>query len=141
MNPTATRYAAADRPLTALLDAVPATGWASPSPCADWTAADVVGHLIDTQREFFGTHGVDLGPAPDAATDPAGAWRGHAERVAEALADDTVAAREFEGFFGPTTVGAAFDQFYVWAMVQHRLDIARAVGAHARLTDDQVDSM
>jgi uncharacterized protein (TIGR03086 family) len=141
MNPTATRYAAADRPLTALLDAVPATDWASPSPCADWTAADVVGHLIDTQREFFGTHGVDLGPAPDAATDPAGAWRGHAERVAEALADDTVAAREFEGFFGPTTVGAAFEQFYVWDMFVHRWDIARAVGADAELTDAEVDRM
>ena len=141
MDTTATRFAAADRPLTELLDAVPATGWSSPSPCAGWTAGDVVGHLIGTQRDFFGTHGVDLGPSPDVATDPAGAWRSHAERIAGALADDAVPAREFEGFFGPTTVGAAFEQFYVWDMVVHRWDVALAVGADARLTDAEIDCM
>jgi uncharacterized protein (TIGR03086 family) len=139
MNTTATRHAAADRSLTALLDAVPAAGWARPSPCAGWTAADVVGHLIDTQREFFTTHGLDLGPVPDVAADPADAWRSHSRRVAEALADDAVPAREFEGFFGPTTVGAAFEQFYVWDMVVHRWDVAQAIGADASLTDAEVD--
>jgi len=141
MNTTATRHAAADRPLTALLDTVPKAGWARPSPCPGWAAGDVIGHLIDTQREFFATHGVDLGPAPDVAADPAKAWRSHSGRVAEALTDDAVPAREFEGFFGPTTVGAAFEQFYVWDMVVHRWDVARAVGADAGLTDAEVDRM
>ena len=139
MDTTATRHAAADRPLTELLDAVPAAGWTSPSPCAGWTARDVVGHMIDTQREFFSTHEVDLGAAPDAATDPAGAWRAHAGRVAEALADSAVPAREFEGFFGPTTIGATFEQFYVWDMLVHRWDLARAVGVDARFTDAEID--
>jgi uncharacterized protein (TIGR03086 family) len=141
MDTTATRHAAAHLPLTALLDAVPPEAWGNSSPCAGWTAAGVVGHLVDTQRDFFGTHGVDLGPAPDVAADPAAAWRTHAGRVAEALADDTVLGREFEGFFGPTTVGAAFEQFYVWDMVVHRWDVARAVGADAGLTDAEVDRM
>jgi uncharacterized protein (TIGR03086 family) len=139
MNPTATRYDAADRPLTELLDDVPPTRWASPSPCTGWTARDVVGHLIDTQRDFLATHGVDLGEAPDVAADPAVAWRGHAKQVAEALSDDAVPAREFEGFFGPTTVGAALVQFYVWDMLVHRWDLARAVGADAGLTADELD--
>ena len=139
MNPTATRYAAADRPLTALLDAVPATAWTRSSPCEGWSAADVVTHLIDTQREFLTTHGLDLGPAPAVAADPAGAWRAHAARVAGALADDAVPAQEFDGFFGPTTVGAAFEQFYVWGMLVHRSDVARAVGVDAGLTPDELD--
>jgi uncharacterized protein (TIGR03086 family) len=141
MNPTATQYADADRPLTALLDAVPAPGWDSPSPCAEWTARDVVGHLIDTQREFLSSHGVDLGPAPDVAADPASAWRTHAGRVAGALADDDVPARKFECFFGPTTVGAALEQFYIWDMLVHRWDVARAIGADPDLTDLEVDRM
>jgi uncharacterized protein (TIGR03086 family) len=141
MNPTATEYAAADRPLTVLLDSVPATSWANPSPCPDWTARDVVGHLIQTQRDFLGSHGVDLGAAPDVASDPAGAWRRHAARVAEALADDAVPDRKFEGFFGPTTVGAALEQFYIWDMVVHRWDVARAVGADAGLTDAEIGRM
>ncbi|MGY1849738.1 TIGR03086 family metal-binding protein [Blastococcus sp. SYSU DS1021] len=139
MNRTAASHQAADRPLRQLLDAVPPAGWARPSPCEGWTAADVVGHLIGTQRDFLTTHGVDLGGAPDVAADPAAAWREHAERVAGAVSDDAVAAREFDGFFGPTTVGAAFEQFYVWDMVVHRWDLARAVGADAGLTAEELD--
>ena len=138
MNPTAMAYDAADRPLSQLLDAVPADGWTNASPCPTWSAADVVGHLIQTQREFLTTHGVDLGEAPDVAPDPAAAWRQHARRVAEALADDAVPTRQFEGFFGPTTVGAAFEQFYVWDMLVHRWDVGRAVGIDATLTDAEL---
>jgi uncharacterized protein (TIGR03086 family) len=139
MNQTATQYAAADRPLTETLDAVPATGWAGPSPCEGWSAADVVGHLIGTQREFLTTHGVDVGEAPDVAADPAAAWRAHAATVAEALSDDAVPTREFDGFFGPTTVGAAFQQFYIWDMLVHRWDVARATGVETALTDAELD--
>jgi uncharacterized protein (TIGR03086 family) len=139
MNETAARFAAADQPLTATLDAVPPDAWSRPSPCEGWTAADVVQHLVDTQREFLTSHGVDLGAAPDVPADPASAWRAHAARVAAALSDDAVPAREFEGFFGPTTVGAAFQQFYVWDVVVHRWDVARAVGADAGLTDEELD--
>lgn len=139
MNATADSFRSADRPLTALLDAVPEHLWAAPSPCEGWTAADVVGHLVGTQREFLTTHGVDVGEAPDVAADPAAAWRAHARRVAGVLADEDVPAREFDGFFGPTTVGAAFEQFYVWDMVVHRWDVARAVGAAPALTDAELD--
>jgi len=139
VNPTVTRHAAAADPLTRLLDAVPPSGWARPSPCAGWAASDVVGHLVDTQRDFLGTHGADLGEAPDVAADPAAAWREHTARVAAALAADDLPARGFDGFFGPTTVGAAFTQFYVWDMVVHRWDVARAVGVDAGLTDAELD--
>ncbi|SOE02739.1 TIGR03086 family metal-binding protein [Blastococcus haudaquaticus] len=139
MNRTATQYAAADHALTVLLAGVPAAAWSAPSPCEGWSAADVVGHLITTQREFLGTHGVDLGAAPDLAPDPAAAWRAHAAAVAAALTDDAVPDREFEGFFGPTTVGATFLQFYVWDMLVHRWDIARAAGVDAGLTADELD--
>jgi uncharacterized protein (TIGR03086 family) len=139
MNQTATQYETADRPLTRTLDAVPASGWSSPSPCEGWTAADVVGHLITTQREFLGTHGVDLGEEPDVAIDPAAAWREHAKRVADALSDDHLPATPFDGFFGPTTVGATLEQFYVWDMLVHRWDVARAVGAEVAFTDEELD--
>ncbi|TFV50283.1 TIGR03086 family metal-binding protein [Blastococcus sp. TF02A-35] len=139
MNHTASQFETSDRALTGILDALPADAWSTPSPCEGWSVADVVGHLVSTQRDFLGTHGVDLGPAPDVLPDPAAAWRGHARRVAGALADDAVPATGFEGFFGPTTVGAAFEQFYVWDMVVHRWDIATAVGADPGLTAAELD--
>nr|WP_245821087.1 maleylpyruvate isomerase family mycothiol-dependent enzyme [Geodermatophilus pulveris] len=118
---------------------MPAGRWTSPSPCAGWSAADVVGHPIGTQREFLGSHGGDLGGAPDVAADPAAAWRAHAARVATALSDDTVPARPFDGFSGPTTVGAALVQSHVREVLVHRWDVARAVRADDRLTDEELD--
>ena len=139
MNTTATAYDAADQPLTAVLDAVPADRWAAPSPCEGWSARDVLDHLVSTQREFLAGRGAELGDAPDVDADPAAAWRDHAERVAEALADDALAQRAYDGFFGPTTVGATFEQFYVWDMLVHRWDLARAVGADDALSDAELD--
>ena len=139
MNPTLESYLAADRPLTAVLDGVPPTGWSAPSPCEDWTAADVVGHLVDTQRDLLAGHGVDMGEAPRLGADPAAAWRAHADRVAGVVADDALVGRGYDGFFGPTTVGATLEQFYVWDMVVHRWDVARAAGLDAGLTDAELD--
>src|SRR3712207_7164865 len=76
----ATAHAAADRPLTAVLDAVPADAWDRPSPCEGWTVRDVVRHLVQTQREFLTGRGVDLGEEPDVDAGPAVAWRAHARR-------------------------------------------------------------
>ena len=72
------------------------------------------------------------------AADPAAAWREHAQRVREALTDD-VAATPYEGFFGPSTVGETFDQFYVWDMVVHRWDVARTAGMDAPFSDEELD--
>jgi len=139
MTPTARAYAAAEQPLTAVLDTVPAEAWPQPSPCAGWSARDVVAHLVDTQRELLTGHGVDLGEAPDVDADPAAAWREHARRVAAVLADDAVAGKQYDGWFGPTTVGATLEQFYVWDMVVHRWDLATATGQDAGLTDAELD--
>jgi uncharacterized protein (TIGR03086 family) len=139
MNSTATQYETAHRPLTAVLDAVPAASWTNPSPCDGWAARDVLRHLIETQREFLTGHGIDLGEAPDIDTDPAAAWRDHTKRVAEAISDDAVPMTAFDGHFGPTTVGATLEQFYIWDMLVHRWDIARSVGADAVLTDAELD--
>ena len=139
MNSTATAYDAASRSLRAVLDGVPSDSWTNQSPCEGWTARDVVGHLVETQRDFLTGRGVDLGEAPVVDIDPAAAWREHAERVATAVADDTLITTEYDSHFGPTTVGATLEQFYVWDMVVHRWDVARAVGADASLSEDELD--
>ncbi|SDN77380.1 TIGR03086 family metal-binding protein [Geodermatophilus sp. DSM 45219] len=137
--PIPTAYAAADRPLTAVLDAVPTDAWDRPSTCEGWSVRDVVRHLVQTQREFLVGRGVDLGQEPDVDADPAAAWRAHAGRVAAAVADEAVAGQPYEGYFGPTTLGATLEQFYVWDMVVHRWDVARSAGLDAALTDAELD--
>lgn len=139
MNTTAAKYDTARRPLTAVIEAVPPEAWTSPSPCEGWSARDVVRHLIETQRDLFTQHGVKIGDQPDIDSDPARAWLDHSNRVLDAVCDDHVPAIAYDGYFGPTTVGATLDQFYVWDMYVHRWDIARATGKGAGLTDAELD--
>ena len=141
MNSTTMQYEASQRPLTAVIDAVPAQAWTNPSPCEGWSAHDVLRHLIETQREFLTGHGIDLGGVPDIDADPVAAWHDHAKRVIEAISDDPVPATEFDGHFGPTTVGDALEQFYVWDMLVHRWDIARSQGAQTAYSDAEIDQI
>jgi len=141
MNHTTMQYEQACAPLTAVLDAVPAHHWSEPSPCQGWSARDVLRHMIDTQREFLTGQRIDLGEPPDIEADPAAAWRAHARRVVEAIADDAVPAIAYDGHFGPTTVGATLERFYMWDMLVHRWDIAYAVGADTGFTDAELDQI
>ncbi|MGY1734410.1 TIGR03086 family metal-binding protein [Geodermatophilus sp. SYSU D00684] len=138
-TPIATDYDAVLEPLLAVADAVPAAGWDAATPCEDWTARDLVAHVVGTQREFLTGRGVDLGPAPDVAAGPAAALREHAARVLAVVADPAVADAGYDGFSGPTTVGETLAQFYVWDMVVHRWDLARATGQDATLTEAELD--
>jgi uncharacterized protein (TIGR03086 family) len=120
----------ADR-FTQVLEAVPGD-WDAPSPCDGWSARDVVGHVLETQRAFLVQHGLDrqgLGavPEPD-LTDPAAAWQAHRTHVTSVLEADGVAAREYDGYFGRTTIAATIADFYGWDLVVHGSDVARATG-------------
>lgn len=141
MNSTATHYQRANQALTAILETVPAESWTNPSPCEGWVTHDVVRHMIETQREFLTGQEIQLGPEPEIDADPAGAWVAHAQQVEAALSDDAVAAIEYDGHFGPTTVGATLEQFYIWDMVVHRWDIARSVGADDAVSDAELDHL
>jgi uncharacterized protein (TIGR03086 family) len=131
-------YAEADRRLSMILDALPASAWSEPSGCEGWTARDVLQHVIVTQRDFLTERGVGIGDAA-VMEEPLLAWRGHADAVMDRLSDDAVSSREFAGFFGPTTIGETIDRFYVWDMVVHRWDIAQAAGLDAPFTTAELD--
>ena len=139
MTRSAEQYEAASHPLTAVIDAMHQEGWDAPSPCEGWTARDVVRHVVETQREMLQGHGADLGALPDLGGDPAAGWRDHAKRVLAALTDEALVGRSYDGYFGPTTVGETFAQFYVWDMYVHRWDIARAGRYDAGLTENELD--
>src|SRR3712207_2330413 len=138
-TPIRTAYTTADRPLAAVLDAVPTDAWGRPSTCEGWTVREVVRHLVQTQREFLTERGVDLGEEPDVDADPVAAWRAHAARGAAALADEDVAEQAYDGYSGPTTLGASLEQFYVWDRIVHRWDAARSVSVEPGLTDAELD--
>ncbi len=100
---------------------------------------DVLDHLLMTQRGLLAERGITLAPAPDIPADPVAAWEEHSTRVAELLDDPQISGIAYEGYFGPTTLGETMDRFYVFDMLVHRWDLARAAGADTRFTDAELD--
>ncbi|MEU3020048.1 TIGR03086 family metal-binding protein [Nocardiopsis sp. NPDC007018] len=134
-------YRAAARPLGDLLRSVPGDRWNAPSPCEGWSAADVVRHLIGTQRSFLEGAGVAPPESPDVDEDPAAAWTAHERGVLDLLSDPGVTDRTYEGMFGPTTIARTLDTYYVFDMIAHRWDVARAVGGDTALTESELDRL
>ena len=124
-------------PLTAVVDRVPLVGWDRPSPCEGWSARDVLSHVVDSQRGFLVGQGIEL-PTVTLGLDPAQAWRRHAAALREALTDPAVAGREYDSYFGRTTVGETLLGFFGLDLVVHRWDLATAAGLDERLSDDEL---
>lgn len=115
------------------------TDWSAPSPCEGWSAADVVDHVVDTERQFLQTHGLDVGARPTGS--PSQVWAAHLAAVRPLAVDDAVLAREYDGFFGPTTIGATLDAFYGFDLVVHGWDLGSASGRPTTFSESDMDAM
>jgi uncharacterized protein (TIGR03086 family) len=123
----------------AVVDRLADADWERDSPCEGWSARDVLHHVVSTQRDFLAQHGFDAGAGTDVGADPRAAWHAHDERLRVLLADPAVAAHEYDGVFGRTTVGASIVTFYGFDLVVHRWDIAAAAGLDERFDDRELD--
>jgi uncharacterized protein (TIGR03086 family) len=117
-----------------LVAGVPSDRWSSPSPCDDWTARDVVRHVVETQGLFLGLVGDTLGDVPSVDDDPAAAWDAARAVVQARLDDPARAGTEFDGALGRTSFEASVDRFLSSDLVMHGWDLARATGQ-----DDAID--
>lgn len=141
MNSTLERFDRMAAPFTAVVASLPEAAWDEPSACEGWSARDVLDHVITTERDFFAGHHIDLGAAPDVAGSPVEAWKTHLAAVRSLIGDDSVAERTFDGYFGPTTIGATVVDFYGWDLLPHRWDIARSAGRDEAFTDDELTTL
>jgi uncharacterized protein (TIGR03086 family) len=133
MSETANRYRRLSQQLADTIASVPADRWEAQSPCEDWTARQVVDHMVGTQATFLGFIGSELGEAPTVEDDPGAAWD-HARGKVQAVLDDPErAATEFDGFSGRTTFEAAVDRFLCSDLVVHRWDLGKATGQDVEL--------
>lgn len=112
--------------------------WDAPSPCAGWSARDVVGHVVQTQGMFLGFVGEAMGELPSVAEDPVGAWDGARAKVQARLDDPGGAAAEFDGFSGRSTFEAAVDKFLNTDLVMHGWDLARAAGLNDDIAPEDI---
>jgi uncharacterized protein (TIGR03086 family) len=123
---------------------VPGSAWSNPSPCEDWTARDVLGHVIAVQgyveslargvEPTLNPYGL---PGELAGDDPLRAWAAARESVLEAIDVPGVLEHAVQTFRAEETV----DNFLAWNVVDtvaHTWDLARAGGVDDHLDDDLI---
>lgn len=115
--------------------------WDDPSPCAEWTARDVVGHVVDMHQAVLRPVGRALSPAPSVVEDPVGAFRAARADVEAMLADPAVADQVVDTPMGTSTAAAHVDGVVSADMVLHRWDLARATGQDDTIDPDEVARM
>lgn len=116
---------------TALVTAVPDDAtWNRQSPVAEWTARDVVRHLVEWFPGFLaGGTGRTLPQGPDVDDDPVAAWRTMSDAV-QALLDDPASAGTTlrNPHIGEVPLPDAVSRFFTADVFMHTWDLARATG-------------
>ena len=122
---------AADR-FTTVVDAT--TDWSAP-PCEGWTAADVVDHVVDTERDYLSRMDVAMPDRPTGS--PEAVWAAHLAAVRPGHRG--AAGARVRRFFGRTTIGATLDHFYGFDLVVHGWDLGSAGGRPTTFNDADMD--
>ena len=138
MTEISERYRRLSDQFAARIAAVPDDRWTSQSPCAGWTALDVVRHVVDSQGMFLGFVDRKMGPLPHVAEDPGGAWDAARAAVQADLDDPGRARAEFDGYFGRRSFAQAIDNMINFDLIVHGWDLARATGQDERIEPEDV---
>lgn len=139
MNDTAVRFHRLSDAFEQTVASVGPDDWDRPSPCPEWTARDVVKHVVDVHGMMLKPLQRTLSDAPSVADDPLAAFRAASADVADVVDDPSLQGTEYDGYFGPTTVGATIDRFLGLDLTIHRWDLARATGQDATIAVEDLD--
>ncbi len=138
MSDTAQRYRLIADGFDARVKATSGDGWNASSPCADWSARDVVGHVVGNHRWLVSkVRGGETEPMTD-EEDPAEAWRGAYGAVLATTEDPAAMATMVEGPTGEMPFEQMLGSFVCMDVLVHTWDLARAVGADERLDEASV---
>ena len=121
-----------------LVESAAAGDWARPSPVAEWTALDVVKHLVEWPRAFLQGAGIML-PALAVEADPGAAWKQHVADI-QALLEDPAGRVLRNPHTGELPVDEALDRFYTSDIWLHTWDLAKALGREPDLGEERCDA-
>jgi uncharacterized protein (TIGR03086 family) len=122
----------------ATVNATPSDCWDKPSPCSEWKARDVVGHVVGNHRWLAATvQGREAEPITD-DEDPGEAWRNAYGKVLSLTEDPDAMATLVEGPMGKMPLEQMVGNFVSMDVLVHTWDLARAVGADEQLDEESV---
>lgn len=133
MSEVGARWARISEGFTNRLEQVPPGAWTDPSPCEDWSAHDVVKHVVDTTRGILTRLTGGDPTAPDSDEDLLAAWAVESAAVTAALADPARAEKPVQSMFGEQTFAELVGGALCADTLIHTWDLARATGQDDRL--------
>jgi len=140
VQPVLERYRHAADAFERKIEAVRPDQWANRSPCADWTARDVVSHVVEMHGAML--RAVQRSPRPAADDDPLAAFRTARADVEAVLADPELAGVEVASpYAGQLPAERHIDQVMVDELVVHGWDLARATGQDGTMDPAAVDKI
>jgi uncharacterized protein (TIGR03083 family) len=112
--------------------------WDAQTPCEQWTARDVVAHIVQGHGGVIAAvRGGE--PAPmGAADDPQQAWETVSRAIDEITGNSDERDKEIDGPTGKMPAGDVIGSFVTMDLLVHTWDLARAVGADDRLPEDSM---
>lgn len=114
------------------------TNWDVPTPVKEWTARQVVEHLLEWFPDLLAS-GSAVRLAEVDTDDLVTAWRNRADEIQHLLDDSSVANGPYRSrMFGELTIGDFIDRFYTPDIVMHSWDLARATGQDDTIPADFV---
>jgi uncharacterized protein (TIGR03086 family) len=137
MTPLAEQFLANSRRFAAAIHAT--SEWGRATPCSEWTAAQLVDHVVDTQRDLLSQHGADL----DARSvgDGHAVWTAHHDNLVRLAGTESLMSTAYDGFFGPTTVRETLATFYGFDLLVHGWDLSVSAGEPLEWTETEMDQI
>jgi len=115
--------------------------WSNQSPCEEWVARDVVGHIVSMHDYMLRPAGRRLSTAPSVSDDPLTAFTAARADVEAVLEDADLAETECDTPNGRMTVAQQIDEVVSDDLVLHGWDLARATGQDDAMDHDDVERL
>jgi len=126
MAEIADRYSTIADDFTARLGSVQADAWLAESPCTEWTARDVVVHVINTHHRVLSALDGSEPAVVTADGDLQTQWSAATAALLEALTDEERASRIVGGAFGEQRFDSLVSRLLCADTLIHTWDLARA---------------
>jgi uncharacterized protein (TIGR03086 family) len=112
--------------------------WGAAAPCEDWTARDVVAHVVQGQQSVVAamTGATPMELAADA--DPKETWRASNAAMNEAMAQPDALQKKVKSPMGEMPAELIVGRILSMEVLVHAWDLARAVGGDEHLDEDAV---
>jgi uncharacterized protein (TIGR03086 family) len=127
------RYAVIAAGFTARVAGVAPGRWAAPSPCPDWTARDVVAHVINIHHRALAMLGKSQPLVVADGDDVAARWPPATEAILAAVSDQHQPPGRIGTMFGGMPFEWLVNRLVCTDTLIHSWDLARATGQDERL--------